>query len=464
AITIGETARRDEHHRKAMENLERLPERYALLVKASDAGFRGRTEEATALLEKLLALYPDEEEGYDTYVHVRDSMGQPELVLEITDRWARAIPGPGSGHFHNHRGYALLQVGRYDEALGAFEDYARVRPDEANPFDSRGELYLVMGLPDRAVESYGRALAINPSFGFSLMGRAFANGMLGRYDDVFADLARLEALGDQGFSMSNLRFLKAFALSRAGRLREAGKGIRSGAELARSAGNLDAWQGFHLLSAWIGVETGENTLALQAIEEAGFSAPDSASTRGERESWLIAQLLAGVAEARSMRVESARARASALGTLSPEATPAEKWYRKALQGEIALASGRLSEAETAFAAGEPEGKMWFNFNQLPMTVFANGLPFRDGLARVVAARGDTAGAIARYRRLLSAGAVSKWTSFLEPRYVLELARLLKRSGDAGEARAEYERFLDLWKGADLALPELREARAGAGLP
>jgi hypothetical protein len=54
---------------------------------------------------------------------------------------------------------------------------------------------------------------------------------------------------------------------------------------------------------------------------------------------------------------------------------------------------------------------------------------------------------------------SKWTAWLEPRYVLELARLLDEIGDKEGARAEYQRFLDLWKNADDGLPELKEARA-----
>jgi hypothetical protein len=51
---------------------------------------------------------------------------------------------------------------------------------------------------------------------------------------------------------------------------------------------------------------------------------------------------------------------------------------------------------------------------------------------------------------------------MEPRYVLEMARLLDETGDKDGARAEYERFLELWKDADPDLPELKEARAYVG--
>ena len=47
---------------------------------------------------------------------------------------------------------------------------------------------------------------------------------------------------------------------------------------------------------------------------------------------------------------------------------------------------------------------------------------------------------------------------LEPRHMLELARLLERAGYRNDARQEFQRFLDLWKNADGGLPEFAEAR------
>ena len=74
------------------------------------------------------------------------------------------------------------------------------------------------------------------------------------------------------------------------------------------------------------------------------------------------------------------------------------------------------------------------------------------------ARGDLQGAIRFYRRLNTPDISNKWTAVLEPLYVLEVARLLDQTGDTAGARAEYQRFLDLWKDADPDLPELAEAK------
>ena len=102
--------------------------------------------------------------------------------------------------------------------------------------------------------------------------------------------------------------------------------------------------------------------------------------------------------------------------------------------------------------------MWVSMGGFfPRTLFGNNLPFRDGQARVKKARGDLAGAIEIYRNLLVPDTSQKWTAVLEPRYVLELARLFSKTGDREAARKEYQRFLDLWKDANPDLPEVKQA-------
>jgi TolB-like protein len=103
-------------------------------------------------------------------------------------------------------------------------------------------------------------------------------------------------------------------------------------------------------------------------------------------------------------------------------------------------------------------KMFFSMGGPSTSLVRNSYPFRDGTARVLAARGDLAGAITAYQRLLTLDLTQKWTSILEPRLVLQLARLLERQGNAAAAREQYGRFLHLWKAADTGLPEVAEAR------
>ena len=97
------------------------------------------------------------------------------------------------------------------------------------------------------------------------------------------------------------------------------------------------------------------------------------------------------------------------------ADPIQRSWRSALAGEIALAVGRLDEAEKAFRAAEYP--LASSFTIYPALVaLANNLPFRDGLARTALARGDRARAFDVYRRLNQLGAASTWESVFDPRY------------------------------------------------
>ena len=139
----------------------------------------------------------------------------------------------------------------------------------------------------------------------------------------------------------------------------------------------------------------------------------------------------------------------------------EKWFRGALEAEIALAQGDAQRAADLYTAASPGAKMPSNANAPVPTSISNDLAFPDGPARAKRARGDLDGAIDAYRQLITPDIASRWTLRLNPRYVLELARLYEQKGDSGRAREHYRRFLDLWKNADAGLPELTEARRKA---
>ncbi len=169
----------------------------------------------------------------------------------------------------------------------------------------------------------------------------------------------------------------------------------------------------------------------------------------------------GILEARAGRLDRTRQRLDEVRKVFNPQFQGENWFVRSLEGELALASGDPAAAEAAFAAADPKIKMDFLMAQFAPSLLANNWPSRDGLARVKTARGDLRGAIEAYRVLLTPDLSSKWTAVLQPRYVLERARLLERAGDTAGAKAEYQHFLELWKHADPSLPELAEARRKA---
>jgi tetratricopeptide (TPR) repeat protein len=441
---------------RELEHLDRLPERQKLLVQARFAQLlEGNLEEAAELLENLISQYPDEEDAYHTLTRVYSRLNQFDKSLNTRERGVKALPR--SGILRNDYAYALVARGRYPEAIRQFETYVELSPNEANPYDSLAEAYLIMGQPEQALERYARALEVDPSLGAIWANRAWAFAMLGRFDEALAERDKGANSADPYFPPTTFAFMDAYTLSRQGRYREAEQRLREGLELAAGQGNLIAQVSVHQLSALLAFERenyDESIKGMDLAEELNSQLPSP-----NRNASLTAYLFGGATEVRRGNLKEAQQHLEALAESYDPADQYEKWVYEALRGEIALATGDLDAAESAFMEGEPELKMGFSAGNPVGSLFANHLPFRDGLVRVKRARGDPAGAIEIYRKLNKPDVANKWTTMFEPRYVLEVARLLDGSGDKEAARKEYERFLEFWKDADEGLPELKEARA-----
>jgi tetratricopeptide (TPR) repeat protein/TolB-like protein len=456
--TLGQAGLSDEYLEKALENQERLPDRQRLLLQAVHAlRVEGDPDRATGILETLISLYPDEEAAHDQLGRTYRDQGKEAQALAAAERAVQALPR--SGLLRNSYGYRLIFAGRYPEAIEQFQEYARLNPNEANPHDSLGEVYLISGEPEKAVEEYNRTLELDPSFFLTHQSRAWAFGMLGRFDEALLDLAAVrESLARDDVPPINAILLEAFTLSRAGRYEDAEQKLHEGLALAKEMDEVQTQAHMELLSAILAFERGGYAEVVEIIQRVETILSEYA---GDARGYLTfsAQLLAGGAQARLGQLEAASARLDSLQKQYDSRNAWENWCYHTLAGEIALARNDLAAAETAFWAREPERKMYFNNGTIERSLFYNGLPFRDGLGRVQKAQGDLVAAIDTYRSVNQPGPDAKWTTMLEPRFVLAVARLLDGTGDAQGARAEYEHFLELWKNADEDLPELQEAKA-----
>ncbi len=338
--------------------------------------------------------------------------------------------------FSNVYGYSLLQAGSFEQAIEQFQGVANRSPNEPNPWDSLGEGYLANGMPDKALEAYSRALTIESAFEASILGRSLALAALGRYDEALEKTS------------PDFR-IQAFLLSRVGRYREAAEVLDKG---RREDGDPEVNANALLTNAWLSIEQKEHARALEDVRAAEKALAD----RQGHSLLVLGGLLGGVAEIRAGNVKNAVSHLESQKTHYSADNAIESNWVAALEGEIALAQGRYDQALSSFNAAQK--KAWLVLGRDASTVFAINLPSRDGPARVELARGDRAAAIEEYRRLTTRGAGSQSSAALEPRHILELARLLDKEGDKAGARVEYGRFLKLWTNADAALPELSEAK------
>jgi tetratricopeptide (TPR) repeat protein len=102
--------------------------------------------------------------------------------------------------------------------------------------------------------------------------------------------------------------------------------------------------------------------------------------------------------------------------------PADSAFARLHLGQLAFGIGDLDTATTHFTEG--------------LRLLPGNPPLRAALARIRAARGDTAGAVAEFRSIL--------TSVLEPAYAAELGDLLTATGQPEQGTREYARAREAW--------------------
>jgi tetratricopeptide (TPR) repeat protein/TolB-like protein len=446
ALTSGAAGRpveRSGYLRKAAENQQRLSERQRMLMQVELARDQFQFDEAVQRLDRLFAQFPDLDAVSTLAVQLHSPLVGPRpdvaRLMAITTGVVQA--NPSSGLARNNHAYSLMYAGRYQEAVEELQTYARLAPREPNPYDSLGDAYLMMGSAEQAIEAYTHAVNIDARF--IRGGRAWAMAVLGRYDEALME-------------SSVPPHLEAVLLSRVGRYGEAATVLRQAVSEADADGDRWRASGLHLVSAMLAIERRDYDAALAAIRSSEQYVARMPPER-QRVDRVLIELLRGVTEIRRGRVDAARTHLQSLSQTYRSAVPAERWWHDALAGEIALSSGDLERAAASFATGRPSPKMFIS--SLPQgSVLVNDLVLRDGAARVARARGDLRAAAERYRQLLSYGPDQIWIAAFEPRFVLERARTLEQLGDRPAARAEYQRFINLWSHADAGLPEVSEAK------
>ena len=143
----------------------------------------------------------------------------------------------------------------------------------------------------------------------------------------------------------------------------------------------------------------------------------------------------------------------------------DEWTREVPEDELGLLGWdwrREIDARLAFARGDLDGaaRLWEVYERACPGTCA--LTASLGLARVRAAAGETAAAIAQYERFLAdRGANRAFVDASQRAPVLEsLGKLYDGAGDPAAAASYYAMFVDLWADADAELqPRVQAARA-----
>jgi Flp pilus assembly protein TadD len=140
-----------------------ITERERLYIQAAYAGQIERNiPKAIASLEDLLHRYPHEQTAYLNLGSSYGDLGQFENVRQSYLKGLE-IDSLDKGMW-NALAYANAGLNRRSEALKAIDRYMQLAPAEANPYDSKGDIYALFGEPDSAAVWWHKAVSFRNDF------------------------------------------------------------------------------------------------------------------------------------------------------------------------------------------------------------------------------------------------------------------------------------------------------------
>jgi len=139
----------------------------------------GQDEKVVQHLQMAIDLYPSDPHVHKIlYILQFQYLKDVEAAVQSMKRAIKACPEYEFAY--NLLGYALLDLGKFDEAEDVFNTYIELSPNTANPYDSKGDYYMATRQYKSAYNSYMRAYEIDPTFSVSEKKALKAQDLLNR--------------------------------------------------------------------------------------------------------------------------------------------------------------------------------------------------------------------------------------------------------------------------------------------
>ena len=155
-----------------------------LYIRALIAGAENDQAAQLEALNEVLGMYPKDERTHAALANYY--FGQQDFPDAIKHFEHATSINPDFASAWNSLGYARRSNGDLAGAREAFEQYVKVIPDEANPYDSYAELLMEMGEYDESIANYRKALEIEPHFLSAYAGIATNESLKGNYQAALA--------------------------------------------------------------------------------------------------------------------------------------------------------------------------------------------------------------------------------------------------------------------------------------
>ncbi len=127
----------------------------------------GQEEKVLVHLQNLVDMYPADPQTHKIlYLLQQMYFHDYEGAIISLERAIRECPDFPLAY--NQLGYAYIELEDFENAEKALDNYIRLAPDQANPYDSKGDYFMATKQYDEAYESYMKAYEIDSvAFGLS---------------------------------------------------------------------------------------------------------------------------------------------------------------------------------------------------------------------------------------------------------------------------------------------------------
>jgi serine/threonine protein kinase/TolB-like protein len=160
---LGDLRRSNELAIKVSQNQSRLPRFEQLVLQVLKARRSEDPEAELAARHQLVSEFPRQSLDRGILAGMLGGSGKPEQALKLLQQGLAL--DPKNEDLLNFESYGLAATGDFTGALAANDSYMAIRPGDANPLDTRGDVLYMAGRDDEAVAAYRKVLELKPDFG-----------------------------------------------------------------------------------------------------------------------------------------------------------------------------------------------------------------------------------------------------------------------------------------------------------